>query len=90
MTDDARSVPGPSLSTTGAPRSRSNLLAHGCLVVELKAAREVLPIHKAQLFNYMTRLDVPVGLIFNFHEVKLTDGISRLVLHGASVPQKGQ
>jgi hypothetical protein len=28
----------------------------------------------------MKLLNVPLGLLFNFHEVKLVDGISRLVL----------
>ena len=32
----------------------------------------------------MKLLDVPVGLILNFHEPKLTDGISRLMLPGAN------
>jgi GxxExxY protein len=63
-----------------------DLLADGCLLVELKATRDVLPIHKAQLLSYMKLLDVPLGLVFNFHEVKLIDGISRLVLPGANKP----
>ncbi len=36
--------------------------------------------------SYMKLLDVPVGLMFNFHEIKLVDGISRLVLPGANNP----
>jgi hypothetical protein len=43
------------------------------------------PIHKAQLLSYMKLLDVPVGLVLNFHEKKLTDGIARLILPGANV-----
>jgi hypothetical protein len=34
----------------------------------------------------MRLLNVPLGLLFNFHEIKLVDGISRLLLHGASQP----
>jgi GxxExxY protein len=45
---------------------------------------KVLPIHKAQLLSYMKLLNVPVGLLINFHEMKLTDGISRLILPGAN------
>jgi GxxExxY protein len=44
----------------------------------------VLPVHKAQLLSYMKLLNIPIGLLINFHEQKLTDGISRLVLQGAS------
>ena len=61
-------------------------LADGCLLVELKAVQDVLPIHKAQLLSYMKLLNVPLGLLFNFHDVKLVDGISRLVLPGANKP----
>jgi GxxExxY protein len=63
-----------------------DLLVDGCLLVELKAIHDVLPIHKAQLLSYMKLLDVPLGLLFNFHEVKLVDGVSRLILPGANQP----
>jgi hypothetical protein len=32
----------------------------------------------------MKLLNVPLGLLFNFHEFKLVDGISRLILLGAN------
>jgi len=54
-----------------------------CLVVELKAVEEILPIHKAQLLSYMKSLDAPLGLLINFHEMKLVDGLHRLILPGA-------
>ncbi len=63
---------------------RFDVLVDGCLLVELKAVQEIHPIHKAQLLSYMKLLNVPVGLLLNFHELKLVDGISRMVLHGAS------
>jgi GxxExxY protein len=56
----------------------------GCLIVELKAVETVLPIHKAQLLSYMKLLNAPVGLLINFHEMKLVDGIHRLILPGAN------
>ncbi len=63
-----------------------DLLADGCLLMELKAIQDVLPIHKAQLLSYMKLLNMPLGLVFNFHEIKLVDGISRLILPGANTP----
>ena len=39
-----------------------DLVADGCVLVELKAVRDVLPIHKAQLLSYMKLLKVPLGL----------------------------
>ena len=41
--------------------------------------------HKAQLLSYMKLLDVPLGLLITFHEMKVTDGISRLILPGANL-----
>jgi GxxExxY protein len=54
-----------------------------CLILELKAVEKILPIHKAQLMSYMKLLDAPIGLLINFHEMKLIEGISRLILKGA-------
>lgn len=62
---------------------RFDVLVEGCVLVEVKAVQKVLPIHKAQLLSYMEVLNVPLGLLINFHEMKVTDGISRLVLPGA-------
>ena len=61
-----------------------DLLVGGCLLLELKAVQELHPIHKAQLLSYMKLLNVPIGLLLNFHEIKLTNGISRMILHGAA------
>jgi GxxExxY protein len=63
---------------------RFDLLIEGCVLVEAKAVERLLPIHKAQLLSYMKLLDVPLGLLINFHEMKVTDGVSRLILPGAN------
>jgi GxxExxY protein len=62
---------------------RFDVLVEDCILVEAKAVEKILPIHKAQLLSYMKLLDVPIGLLINFHEMKVTDGISRLLLPGA-------
>lgn len=59
---------------------RFDVLVEGCVLVEAKAVEKILPIHKAQLLSYMKLLDVPLGLLINFHEMKVTDGINRLIL----------
>lgn len=63
---------------------RFDLLVEGCVLVEIKAVERILPIHKAQLLSYMRLLDIPVGLLINFHELKVTDGVARLILPGAN------
>jgi len=63
---------------------RFDVLVEGCLLLELKCVQEILPIHKAQLLSYMKLMDIPLGLIINFHEMKLTDGVVRMILPGAN------
>ena len=63
-----------------------DLLVDQCLIVELKAAEYVLPVHKAQLMSYMKLLDIPLGLLFNFHELLLKNGMHRMILSGADKP----
>ena len=63
---------------------RFDVLVEDCLLLELKCAQEILPIHQAQLLSYMKLLNIPLGLIINFHEMKLTDGIMRMILPGAN------
>jgi len=64
---------------------RCDVLIENCLLLELKCLQEVLGIHKAQLLSYMKLLDVPVGLIINFHELRLVDGLTRMILPGANL-----
>ena len=63
---------------------RFDVLVDDCLLVELKAVEILHPFSKAQLFSYMKLLNVPVGLLINFHEPILKNGISRMILPGAN------
>ena len=65
---------------------RLDVFVDRCLVIELKAADVLLPIHKAQLLSYMRLLDAPLGLLVNFHALRLKDGIARCILPGANQP----
>ena len=68
---------------------RFDVLVENCLLLELKSVETILPIHKAQLLSYMKLLNVPLGLIINFHEHKLVDGIVRMILSGADGSDSG-
>src|SRR5713226_3063169 len=61
-----------------------DILVGYCLLVELKAVEILHPSSKAQLFSYMKLLDIPVGLLINFHEPVLKNGISRMILPGSN------
>ncbi len=63
---------------------RLDFLVDDALILELKAVEQVLPVHKAQLLSYMKLLDRPLGLLINFHEPILRNGIHRMILKDSS------
>lgn len=52
---------------------RLDLLVDDCIVVEIKAVENILPIYEAQLLTYMNLLEAPQGLLINFY----TENISK-------------
>ena len=44
----------------------SDILVDDVVIVEIKAARNILPEHEAQLLNYLKATDREVGLLLNF------------------------
>src|SRR5215470_17694154 len=58
---------------------RIDLLVENLLIVELKCADSIQPIHKAQLLTYLRLANKPVGLLLNFNVVHLRDGIRRIL-----------
>jgi GxxExxY protein len=63
---------------------RFDVLVEDCVLVEAKSVERILAVHKAQLLSYMKLLNIPVGLLINFNESRLTDGVSRFILPGAN------
>jgi GxxExxY protein len=59
---------------------RLDLLVEKQVIVEVKAAEEVHPIHKAQLLYYMRLSGCRVGLRLNFNQSLLCDGVTRMIL----------
>lgn len=58
---------------------RIDLLVENVLVIELKTVESLLPIHSAQLLPYLRMSGKNLGLLINFHNILLKDGIKRLV-----------
>ncbi|WP_281231147.1 GxxExxY protein [Flavobacterium gelatinilyticum] len=46
---------------------RCDLFIENCLVLELKAVDQIIPIHVAKLMSYMKLLESPIGLMINFN-----------------------
>jgi len=58
---------------------RADMIVDGALAVELKCKEALHPVDEAQISSHMRLLDIPLGLLINFHVVLLKDGIRRLV-----------
>lgn len=57
---------------------RLDLLVRDQVIVELKAVEKVQPVHVRQLLTYLRLSGKPLGLLMNFNENLLRDGITRL------------
>jgi GxxExxY protein len=58
---------------------RADLLVHDKVIVELKSVEKVAPVHKKQLLTYLRLADKRLGLLINFGEALIKDGITRIV-----------
>jgi GxxExxY protein len=58
---------------------RIDLLVEDSLIVELKSVEQIKDIHKKQLLTYLRLANKPLGLLINFNEVLLKDGITRII-----------
>ena len=57
----------------------SDFLVERSLIVELKAADRLLPVHQAQVLSYLKATGCRLGLLINFHENQLRQGVKRIV-----------
>ncbi len=58
---------------------RVDLLVDDCVIVELKSVEDLHPVHKKQLLTYLRLSQKRLGLLINFNEVLIKDGITRIV-----------
>ena len=58
---------------------RADLLVAGKVMVELKSVEKVAPVHKKQLLTYLRLADKRLGLLINFGEALIKNGITRIV-----------
>lgn len=56
-----------------------DLLIEEKVIVELKSIEQIAPVHKKQVLTYLRLADKRVGLLINFGEEYVKDGISRIV-----------
>lgn len=58
---------------------RLDILVEDTIIVELKSVEEVKPVHKKQLLTYLKLANKTLGLLINFNEVLLKNGITRVI-----------
>jgi GxxExxY protein len=58
---------------------RIDMVVNEEVVAELKAVSKIAPIHEAQLLSHLRLSGFRIGLLINFHVVRLKEGIKRMV-----------
>jgi GxxExxY protein len=58
---------------------RADIVIEGKVVLELKSVEAVARVHKKQLLTYLRLMNCRLGLLMNFGEELIKDGISRVV-----------
>lgn len=56
-----------------------DILVNNLIVIEIKAITEVHPVHRAQIMSYMKLLNLPKGILINFHTDKIVDDAEHFV-----------
>ena len=65
---------------------RLDLLVEDTIIVELKSVEKVQNVHKKQLLTYLRLAKKPLGLLINFNESVLKNGIARIINEKSGTP----
>lgn len=58
---------------------RFDLLIDNCIIIEVKAVEELIPIHTSQILTYLRFSGHRLGFLINFNSKNFKDGIKRVV-----------
>jgi len=58
---------------------RADIVVESKVIVELKSVERVLPVHQKQLLTYLRLTNLKLGLLINFNESLIKNGIQRIV-----------
>jgi GxxExxY protein len=59
---------------------RVDILSASVVLLEIKAVTALLPTHEAQILPYLRMGQIRIGLLMNFHVIRLKDGLRRFIL----------
>ncbi len=58
---------------------RADLIVEHKVIIELKSVEKIAPVHGKQLLTYLRLADMRLGLLINFGEALIKNGIQRVV-----------
>lgn len=58
---------------------RADLIVEEKVIIELKSLETIAPVHQKQLLTYLRLTNLKLGLLINFNENLIKDGIQRIV-----------
>jgi GxxExxY protein len=58
---------------------RADLIVENKVILELKSVETIAPVHPKQLLTYLKLTKIKLGLLINFNETLLKNGITRIV-----------
>jgi GxxExxY protein len=58
---------------------RADLIVNNLILVELKSVEQLAPVHKKQVLTYLRISGKKLGLLINFGEELLKDGVHRII-----------
>ncbi len=59
---------------------RADIIVEDKVITEVKAVEALAPAHEAQVLTYLRMSQIRLGLLMNFHAVRLKDGFKRFIL----------
>jgi GxxExxY protein len=58
---------------------RADLIIEKKVIIEIKSVEAIAPVHPKQLLTYLKITGLKLGLLINFNEVLIKNGITRIV-----------
>ena len=57
---------------------KADVIIENKVILELKSVETILPVHKKQLLTYLKLTNMKLGLLINFNENMIKNGITRI------------
>lgn len=58
---------------------RADLIVEEKVIIEIKSVENIIPVHPKQVLTYLKITGLKLGLLINFNEVLIKNGITRIV-----------